>query len=101
MKEIGKTNVCERVEDLIGFLYGELSERDAKQYEHHLRDCASCQVEYMAFGKIRTSIGEWRDESLGARSPAFSEQQMLTPTTSRVSSHLWHYVNFLRCRRRG
>lgn len=76
--------VCERAEDLISFLYGELSEADAGRFERHLRQCDECELEFKEFGQIRTSIGEWRNESLGARSPAFSEQPLLAPANARV-----------------
>jgi GAF domain-containing protein len=65
MKEMSNTNICERVDDLIGFLYGELSEIEARGFERHLHECAACEAEFTAFGQIRESMVEWRNESLG------------------------------------
>lgn len=65
MKDI-KDQVCERADDLIAFLYGELGAGDARKFERHLHECARCETEFASFGQIRQSIVSWRDESLGA-----------------------------------
>ena len=65
MKDV-KDQVCERADELISFLYGELGEKDSRRFEHHLHECARCENEFAAFGQIRESIVSWRDESLGA-----------------------------------
>lgn len=64
MRDI-KTQVCDRADDLIAFLYHELSERDARNFEQHLHQCAGCERELASFGEIRESIISWRDASLG------------------------------------
>jgi hypothetical protein len=56
---------CKRSEELIGFLYGELSELEARRFERHLHECAACETELAAFSGIRQSIVEWRDETVG------------------------------------
>jgi hypothetical protein len=56
---------CEHSEELIGFLYGELSELEARRFERHLNECAACETELAAFSGIRQSIVEWRDETVG------------------------------------
>lgn len=66
MKEVINSNICERADDLIAFLYGELSEIESRRFERHLRECAACEAELGSFGQIRESIIAWRDESLGA-----------------------------------
>src|SRR5712691_1431855 len=65
MRDI-KDQVCDRADDLVAFLYGELGEKDAREFERHLHECARCETEFAAFGQIRKSIVSWRDESLGA-----------------------------------
>jgi len=65
MKEIAKAQVCGRADDLVGFLYGELTDREARQFERHMQDCAACTTEYAAFGRLRESIVAWRNEALG------------------------------------
>jgi hypothetical protein len=74
---MSNTSSCERADELIGFLYGELDEADARRFDRHLRECAACESEFKVFGQIHTSIVEWRNESLGTRSPAFSEAPVL------------------------
>lgn len=71
MKEIER-NICERADDLVAFLYGELSDIEARKFERHLRDCSSCERELASFGALRSSIVAWRDESLGAVSHGVS-----------------------------
>jgi len=62
----GKDNssICERAEDLVSVLYGEAGERERRDFEAHLEQCAGCQAEFAAFAQVRESIGEWRDEAL-------------------------------------
>ena len=70
MKEITKDQVCDRADDLIGFLYGELSDWETRKFEQHLRDCVSCKTEYAAFGQLRESMVAWRNEALGVSGAA-------------------------------
>jgi hypothetical protein len=58
--------VCGRENDLVGFLYGELNEIEATDFERHLRECAACKSEIGGFGPVRESIIGWRNESLGS-----------------------------------
>jgi hypothetical protein len=64
MKEVNAPN-CGRENDLVGFLYGELTTGEAQSFQRHLRDCASCNAELMAFRDVRESVVTWRNESLG------------------------------------
>ena len=48
-----KDQVCERADDLISFLYDELGEKDAREFNRHLQECARCETEFAAFGQIR------------------------------------------------
>src|SRR3989442_15228482 len=65
MKDV-KDQVCERANELISFLYGELGEKDSRRFERHLHECARCESEFAAFAQIRKSIVSWRDELLRA-----------------------------------
>ncbi len=56
---------CGRENDLVAFLYNELSESEQQSFESHLRACRLCQAETREFGTIRESVAAWRDESLG------------------------------------
>lgn len=65
MNEPNCSQVCERTDDLISFLYGELGESETRSFEQHRRICPSCESEVKAFGSVRQSILAWRDQSLG------------------------------------
>ncbi len=56
---------CERTEDLISFLYGDLGEAERRSFDQHRANCPSCDSEIRALGPIRRSIVAWRDQSLG------------------------------------
>ena len=58
--------VCEREEELVGFLYGELSDAESNAFRSHMKDCVSCNSELRAFGSIRQSVIAWRDETLNS-----------------------------------
>jgi hypothetical protein len=64
MNEPANSQVCERADDLISFLYGELNEREARSFEQHKRTCERCAAELAAFSQVRNSVQLWRDESL-------------------------------------
>lgn len=55
---------CERASDLIAFIYNEVDEREARDFESHLSECSSCREEAASFGVVRESITAWRDEAL-------------------------------------
>lgn len=57
---------CERENDLIAFLYGEIDERAAADFERHVMNCADCESELGAFKQIRSSVVAWRRETVGA-----------------------------------
>ena len=65
MRDI-KEDVCGRADDLVAFLYHELGEGDARNFERHMNECARCESEVASFGQIRESIVSWRDASLSA-----------------------------------
>lgn len=65
MKDTTET-ICDRNDDLIAFLYHELDEKDARNFQQHMQQCSSCEREIASLGEIRQSIVSWRDASLGA-----------------------------------
>ena len=64
MNELNNSPGCERGSDLIAFLYQELDQREARDFELHLQQCAPCREEAESFGVVRESITAWRDEVL-------------------------------------
>jgi hypothetical protein len=72
MRMSTSTNSCARAEDLVTYLYNEATQMEAKDFEAHVRQCASCRAELADFGGVREAVGQWRQHSLGAlASPAF------------------------------
>lgn len=72
-----RTEICARAEDLVAYLYGEVSETEARDFERHAQRCAPCRTELAAFGNVREAIGAWREQALGAlASPAFENNDV-------------------------
>lgn len=51
---------CERKDDLVSFLYDELTTPARVQFERHLQDCDSCRDEARAFGRVRDELSTWQ-----------------------------------------
>ena len=64
MQEVD-TPSCGRENDLVTFLYGELSDVEKRSFESHIHACRLCQAQASEFRSIRESVAEWRYESLG------------------------------------
>ena len=64
MKEKPISPSCDWTGLLVSVLYGEASESEAREFEVHVKRCATCRAEFAAFAQVRESIGEWRDEAL-------------------------------------
>ena len=56
---------CKHADELIAFLYGELSASESLTFQRHSHQCSSCSEELAAFSNIRKSVIDWRDETLG------------------------------------
>ena len=61
--------ICERGTDLIALLYGELDDESARDLNSHLLSCQECTAELSAFKEIRSSVGAWRQATVGATAP--------------------------------
>jgi hypothetical protein len=76
MKENLETSVvCHRAADLVTYLYGEASPREASDFELHMEHCGSCRNELKAFTHVRKDVVQWRDQSL----PFFDSTHQSTP----------------------
>jgi hypothetical protein len=64
MRQRSSARRCNRENDLIAFLYGEVNEREGEEFERHLRTCSECESEFNAFKPIRESTIAWRNEAL-------------------------------------
>lgn len=65
MEERTSAMVCERADDLVAFLYNEVNEREAHNFELHLHNCAECSSDLIEFRQLRESVVGWRNEALG------------------------------------
>lgn len=87
MEKEFKAPGCNEANELVAFLYGELSEVEAQSFQSHMRGCTSCRQELAGFTDIRRSVVAWRDESLGrlssrATAPLmpFRDNKLTTPS---------------------
>ena len=63
MKETNEQS-CGREQELMGFLYRELTEGEALAFQSHLKECATCRTQLSSFTDVRESVVSWRNESL-------------------------------------
>ena len=64
MKEVTNAPACEYSNDLISFVYSELSDKESQQFKLHLNTCRQCTAELDSFGEMRDAIGTWKYQSL-------------------------------------
>ena len=76
---------CGRDEELLAYLYGESAHAEAADFRRHLADCAACVEELAAFGGVRASVGEWREEVMRSI-PALNVAERVAPVASNVSA---------------
>ena len=78
MKPIPNNPTCERGNDLFSFLYHESEEREAREFEKHLKHCSLCESEVASFVQLRESIGTWKHEALSKLASARIEPSFET-----------------------
>src|SRR5262249_53186190 len=59
MTDDKKTAACSNHEDLVSYLYGEVTPEQARRVETHLAGCSRCNDEIAAFRRVRTALQEW------------------------------------------
>ena len=74
----GGAHGCGRAEDLLAYLYGESAPAEAADFRRHLADCAACGEDLAAFGGVRASMGEWREEVMRSI-PALNVAERVAP----------------------
>lgn len=94
MEERINAPICERGNDLIAFLYRELSEREVQNFKLHLATCSECDRELVAFREIREEVVAWRQESLGASRIQARESSSLVFSRSEKPSALVAFRQF-------
>lgn len=76
---------CERSGELVAYLYGEATKKEAGLFRAHLEACAVCREERAAFGSVREAFGVWRADALGTV-PSLNIEEALAPSTRTLSS---------------
>jgi len=59
MRDNPKTPACNNHEDLVSYLYGEVTPDQARRVEQHLKECSRCDDELAAFRRVRSNLQEW------------------------------------------
>jgi anti-sigma factor RsiW len=76
---------CGREEELLAYLYGESAPEESADFRRHLADCAACVEELAAFGGVRASVSEWREEVMRSI-PALNVAERVAPHASASKS---------------
>jgi len=87
MKEEKMPSVpCKMSETLIGYLYGELTSREASAFEEHVKMCAQCAHDLRDFMRVRRALAEWRIAPYP--NPMLGED-VVRPNVRQVARQLW------------
>ena len=62
MLENTQNSTCDFAEELISYLYDEMSGVDKSGFEKHLKTCSPCKNELAGFSLARTSVQEWHNK---------------------------------------
>ena len=60
---------CSFSDELLSYLYEEISPAQSRSFEIHLESCETCRSEFSEFTSVRDAVGLWRDNIL-AMTPA-------------------------------
>lgn len=81
---------CAFAEELVSYLYDEITDLEKLRFEKHLRNCSACQEELAGFSLARTSIQEWKSvEFLPLQNPAI---EIPYPQKTETISRSWFAV---------
>lgn len=58
-----KVNECGFADDLLSYLYEEMSMAEATKFENHLPQCENCSFELSDFSVARSGIRDWKSDS--------------------------------------
>lgn len=79
---------CMFAEEIVSYLYDEATVKEKFAFEAHLKNCLMCADELAAFGFVRTSLTEWRNDEVFAlemprlENPAIKTSAPVISTTS-------------------
>ncbi len=55
---------CSFSDELLSYLYEEISPAQSRSFESHLESCETCRSEFSEFTSVRDAVGLWRDDIL-------------------------------------
>ncbi|HEX8097007.1 MAG TPA: zf-HC2 domain-containing protein [Pyrinomonadaceae bacterium] len=80
------TRACARADELVTYLYGEADAEAAKDFERHAEACVDCRGELAEFGVLRSSVGAWREQTIGSIAfPARGEESQAGVARARLT----------------
>jgi hypothetical protein len=79
---------CNYAEQLVSFVYGEITVDEKNVFEVHLQNCSICADEAASFGFVRSSIQEWRAEDFAKLSIPAIEINSLQKNSPALNSWL-------------
>jgi len=93
MREVKDVPTCEYGNDLISFVYSELSDKESQQFKLHLNTCQQCSVELESFGEMRDAIGAWKYQSLASVSLAEETHEVRSTTEKSAMNALREFFD--------
>lgn len=74
--------VCRYADEIVAYIYDEISTRDKSAFENHLAHCSNCAAEVADFSSIQTAFADWREtEFAPLQSP-----QIIIPFANKTSA---------------
>lgn len=91
MKKVEEINSCLLGEELVAYIYDEISSASRETFERHLLDCNGCTAELADISLSRLGVYEWnRDEFIPLETPQFvipyEPKEVATPKLSWVDA---------------
>lgn len=85
---------CNFSDVLVSYLYDEIGEKEKLRFESHILDCGVCTDEISAFGGVRSSVHDWREQEFATLPTPFIElpsapQQTISTIETNTASRSW------------
>jgi anti-sigma factor RsiW len=78
---------CSRGEEVISYIYREMSTADARRFESHLQGCSECVAELAALSEPHLAVYEWRTGEFDHLSLPLINVQYERPVVDKVREH--------------
>jgi hypothetical protein len=97
MKHENEMAPCARAEEVVAYLYGEVSGAEKRAVEQHLALCAACAAELAGFRELRGDLGLWREEILHtAPARVINAHSFLDTPAQQSEKSVWTVLALLR-----